>query len=377
MKAPLLITLVLVGCGQPDPEPAPRAPEPRDSDVVGPYAVSATTLRDFDDRGQLITVEVWYPAQPTSDAELEPYDEHLQLVLDAYRDAEPDPRGAPYPTVAFSHGNGGMRFQSSYLCTWLASHGFVVVAPDHQRNTLFDMDSDAFAQVAAARPDDIRAAVDLVRDPERGYWQLRGLVEADGPYAVAGHSFGAWTSLAAGGGQVDFPHLRQTCLSDSRPPACGLITDAAMTELETIEPPAPDPRVAVAVALAPGLSYAFGPAGQGLADNVPTLVHGGTRDDVLPYDIELLPVFDALPASAALVTYEDAGHYNYSDLCSGVTSFEECREDAGYMSVERVHELSRVTSLAWLRARWLGEDDQERFLTGDYVEAQGDAIWTD
>ena len=37
----------------------------------------------------------------------------------------------PYPVVFFSHGSGGIRMQSTYLTVALASHGYVVVSPDH------------------------------------------------------------------------------------------------------------------------------------------------------------------------------------------------------------------------------------------------------
>ncbi|TGZ83463.1 hypothetical protein EX30DRAFT_368825 [Ascodesmis nigricans] len=38
----------------------------------------------------------------------------------------------PHPTILFSHGLGGTRAAYSYLCASLASHGFVVVAPEHR-----------------------------------------------------------------------------------------------------------------------------------------------------------------------------------------------------------------------------------------------------
>jgi platelet-activating factor acetylhydrolase len=36
-----------------------------------------------------------------------------------------------FPVVAFSHGVGGHRSMYSALCTYLASHGFVVAAVEH------------------------------------------------------------------------------------------------------------------------------------------------------------------------------------------------------------------------------------------------------
>ena len=52
----------------------------------------------------------------------------------AYLDAEPA-LGGPWPIILFSHGNQGIKEQSFFLTEHLASHGYLVVAPDHQYNT--------------------------------------------------------------------------------------------------------------------------------------------------------------------------------------------------------------------------------------------------
>src|SRR5262249_56282777 len=65
------------------------------------------------------------------------------VMRDAVRDAGPRP--GSYPLVMFSHGFGGHRRQSTFLCTHLASHGYVVAACDHTGNTLFDVARFAMA----------------------------------------------------------------------------------------------------------------------------------------------------------------------------------------------------------------------------------------
>ena len=56
-----------------------------------------------------------------------------------------------------------MRWQSPFLVEYLASHGFVVVAPDHTGNTIFDYDSGRMPEVAR-RPHDIIDAADWLKD---------------------------------------------------------------------------------------------------------------------------------------------------------------------------------------------------------------------
>src|SRR5688572_17961570 len=107
-----MLLLIVVGCvgGPFTPDP----PAPRAADAVGPYAVGATTLEFTDARGVSLTVEVWYPADPDPGMVPTGYGV-LSVVRNAYRDPPPDRRGAPYPLVAFSHGYGGIRYQSTFL----------------------------------------------------------------------------------------------------------------------------------------------------------------------------------------------------------------------------------------------------------------------
>ena len=65
--------------------------------------------------------------------------------------------GGPYPLALYSHGSSGQRFVASGNAELLASHGFVVAAPDHTGNTAFDAFLNTTApqdQLAVDRPTD-------------------------------------------------------------------------------------------------------------------------------------------------------------------------------------------------------------------------------
>src|SRR5262252_3210326 len=114
-------------------------------------------------RDRLLRTEIWYPAaesargMPASpitdfDPVLAPLLGNSHVPLTAVRDV-PISRDAPFPLIAFSHGNGGVRFQNTFQTERLASHGFVVVAPDHTGNTILDVGADPNS--VANRPLDI------------------------------------------------------------------------------------------------------------------------------------------------------------------------------------------------------------------------------
>src|SRR5690606_6372290 len=119
------------------------APDPL---AAGPYPVGVTRVTFVDPvRDRPLRTEIWYPADESArDLPASPITDFVDpslagllagstVPLTAVRDVPLSPDG-PFPFVAFSHGNGGVRFQNTFQAERLASHGFVVVAPDHTGN---------------------------------------------------------------------------------------------------------------------------------------------------------------------------------------------------------------------------------------------------
>lgn len=183
----------------------------------GPFPVGVRTVSVVDRRRQerALPIEIWYPATDAYAGNdlAENTRDTYELIpgfppawQEAVRDATVRP-GA-YPLVAFSHGFGGHRRQSTFLCTHLASHGYVVAAVDHTGNTVTDImqaviaaqsgtalpDPDtAVKEFIVARPLDIEFMVDQVLAGSVG--DLAALIEPE-RVGMTGHSFGGWTTLA-------------------------------------------------------------------------------------------------------------------------------------------------------------------------------------
>src|SRR5262249_23499053 len=108
--------------------------DPRDE---GSFAAGVRTISWTKDSAfmpgtpRTLDTVIWYPAPKGSG----PVSPGFRAVVDAPL----DPSGGPYPVVLFSHGSCGYPAQSTFLTSLLASRGFVVVAPPHPGNTIFEL----------------------------------------------------------------------------------------------------------------------------------------------------------------------------------------------------------------------------------------------
>lgn len=204
-------------------------------DQTGPFPVGVTTIQVVDPERtdamthahRMLLTEIWYPAvDNTADARrnslkdffpgrIQEYSLIMKIAFHvdlgtviktfqskAFRDIAV--RAGKWPLVLFSHGNGGMRFQDVFWCEHIASHGYIVVAPDHTGNSLitgligdltpFNDSQYGRRQAALDRPKDISFLIDCMERFNRGAdSRFCGKIDMD-HIAVAGHSFGGYTA---------------------------------------------------------------------------------------------------------------------------------------------------------------------------------------
>ena len=226
------------GEGEPIDDDTYVAPpsEPFDPDAPGPYPVGNRTLLLIDENRwdpylhswRPVLAEVWYPTEDWAENLprdilanfLNGWDElilsvfellgvpseelaNLQRETGSARNAPLRADRAPYPVLFFSHGNAAIRFQNYTQCEYLASHGYVVVAPDHVENAVFVTYPDDLIIFNPLwmplsyldRQKDIHFLVDrftaLNRDDPESFFT--GRLDMD-KIGVFGHSFGANTA---------------------------------------------------------------------------------------------------------------------------------------------------------------------------------------
>jgi predicted dienelactone hydrolase len=287
--------------------PGSRKEPPMNTDTAydpfrrGPFPVGVRTLQavDHDRDDRPLPVEIWYPAaetyagQDVARASCDRYEllpGMPALAQQAVRDAALRPD--VYPLILFSHGSFAHRRQSTFLCTHLASHGYVVAAVDHTGNTASETaeavllaepgretreaTAERIAAMIAARVPDIRFLLDRLLD---GLADDAAACIDRQRVGITGHSFGGWTALAAA---------------------------------------AVDVRIGATVALAPGGSSNPRPGTLPLPSpftghrDVPTLFLVADRDTAVPLSA-MYEVFARAPRRKQMVILRNADHFHFCD----------------------------------------------------------------
>jgi predicted dienelactone hydrolase len=324
-------------------------------DSLGRYAAGLTTVEMVDPAraDRTLTVDIWYPADERSDAPTAALDlVFTQLPLPGVV-ASPEAARGSFPLVVFSHGNGGVRFQSWFLMQALASHGFVVAAPDHAGNTALDAiggTSDPIAVAAANRPRDVSFVIDQMLARERDPADALHRRIDERHIAVAGHSFGGFTALATAGGFLDYQ---------------------------------PDPRVDAIVPIAPAT---FGFTADQLASiDVPTLLMGGTSDTVVPIEPGMVRAWDLISGRPEYrVDLLAAGHNSFTNVCDirdayvaaevgqPILGFVEAAAEDGcapeLLPIDEAHRVTDLYVVSFLTEELKGSSRYGRYLTTQYAE---------
>lgn len=355
----LLLSLAIVAGCRSDPDTV----DPR-YETAGPYPVGNTTIVITDaSRQRTLTVELWYPADESereaantgadvgefviAPADRTTYEGLLAAApagcpsarTSSARDAQ-IADGSSWPLLVFSHCHNCVRFSSFAIAERLASHGFVVAAPDHADNTLFDdlagngveLDS-AFLPVRTA---DVRFVVDTLLDaantdvPEG----LRGKLDGD-RVGVYGHSFGAVTT-----GMV---------VQDDPRPKAGF----------AIASPMENPLIEGVL-----IADIDKPVGFLLATEDNSITELGNLFIRRNFDDASVPVWKGEVA--------DAGHWSFSDICGVHEQFmpgcgSDTRQTNGepfdYISVATGIAVAQAYVTAFFSAHLLADSNADRYLS--------------
>ena len=217
-----------------------------DPRVAGPFAVGHTQIVHTytpieGEPERTIPMEIWYPTTDTTGTPAEYFLGMDELV---FHDASVAPPiyAQGYPVHVSSHGYRGWGANSAFLMRHFASHGWVVVAPNHINNTLADHQSPLPISHFIHRPKDITESLNVLESLE---WEYPIDTEQ---VVLSGHSFGASYSTWASSG-ASYDNIEAVCwegvgLEDPTTPC----TEAQYAEFTSglLQ----DPRVTVSIPMA-------------------------------------------------------------------------------------------------------------------------------
>ncbi len=269
------------------------------------------------------------------------------------------PQGAPgpWPVVVFSHGLGGSRDGFGYLAKHWASHGYLVVHPQH-----LGSDSSLWQDVPKPvgwwnmwraarepqnllnRPQDVSFVIDRLQELNRG-GPLSGRLDL-GRLAVAGHSFGALTSLLIAGQVLSGPR--------------GTLSLA-------------DPRPRAFIALSPPVLRQEGGHGRSYANiALPGLHMSGSRDEtrlgVTAADERRIPYDRIRLADQYLMFFDGADHRSFLGHPAGP---DRPQRDP------RFQQLIKMSTSAFLDAYLKNDPEAKAWLRGPGVKKAlaKDGVW--
>lgn len=347
MTNTLLLSVLLAACGdkESDSGVAPlddtqaTTPDLPDYSQPGDYSVGTFSAEITGSTGVEFTVQVWHPADAPG-SETVVYDG--LYPGDAYTDTAPS-CDESRPVLLFSHGYGGIRWQSGFLVEHLASHGYIVVAPDHTNNTFLDNDDSEFEAILLRRPQDIIDSFDwALSQSEDTSSSLSGCIDGAAGYAVSGHSFGGYTAYAVAGATLDDQQGGTINLSDDRAWAV--------------------------VPLAPWDAYVLTSGATATVD-VPVMCLSGTLDETTTW-ASVTAMYDDLTATPRyLGEFPTAGHFSFSPIaCDFGTTGDGCGDD--FLSLDTFTGLVNTATLSFLQ--------ETRGFTGaiEQIPQSDDVIWS-
>ena len=188
------------------------------------------------------------------------------------------------PLIVISHGLGSDLTTFAYLAKHLASHGFTVAVPEHPGSSarqiealLSGLDSNVTPpEELINRPLDIKFVLDRLAE------QFGDEIDTENVGAI-GQSFGAYTTLALAGAELNWDTLERDCAELDNSWNLSLLLQCLTLQIpeEEADIKLKDERIKAAIAINPLVSSVFGEASLSEIE-IPVMLVSGSSDPVTP-----------------------------------------------------------------------------------------------
>jgi predicted dienelactone hydrolase len=228
------------------------------------------------------------------------------------------------PLIIISHGLGGDLTTFAYLAQHLASHGFAVAVPEHPGSSATQIES-----LLTGLDNDVTPPEELIDRPLDIKFLLDQLAKNHGKQidtnnvGMIGQSFGAYTTLALAGAELNWSTLEQECNDLQNSWDLSLLIQCLAWQIPNADTQVnlKDTRIKSAIAINPLTSAVFGQ--KSLAQiNIPIMIVSGSSDPITPALSEQIIPFTWLNTPE-----------KYLVLLKGGTHFSTLNESAGSIPV--------------------------------------------
>ena len=234
-----------------------------------------------------------------------------QLETDAYL---PKDLTKPAPLAIITHGFTSSRGDFQYLAEHLASHGYIVLVPEHIGSDAVYKEAFLRGELSTtvspiefySRPQDITTLLDEVEESELNSlvnWQQVG---------IFGHSFGGNTALVVAGAPINQERINQECQENELSLNASMLLQCRASFLPPIDFDRRDPRIKAVIAINPVTSTALGPESMGKIE-IPTMMLGGSKDIAAPFVMEQAHPFLWLKTQNKYLGLMAGGTHGYED----------------------------------------------------------------
>ncbi len=285
-----------------------------------------------------------------------------------------NPPAAKLPVIVFSHGLASRPEDYSDAIRQLASHGYVVAAPQHPgsdaiwlKEMLRGLHKDIFdINEFSNRPKDISFVIDELERRNAG--RFNGKLDLT-RVALAGHSFGGYTVLALAGATVDLAYLKEEC---KRP--FGGLNVSILLQCQALKLPPEqltnlqDSRAAAVFAANPVNRSLFGRKGLGNI-KVPVVMASGSYDPATPPALEQAASFTWLtvPDKYWLIVQGQA-HVNFSKVDPGIKNAIESVSDITLPSQGLIGNYIKAMALPFFEVYLRKNNTYKPYLRSSYAE---------
>ncbi|MEO1148820.1 MAG: alpha/beta fold hydrolase [Cyanobacteria bacterium J06638_22] len=286
----------------------------------------------------------------------------------------PEGLTTPAPIVIISHGFGALKENFIFMAEHLASHGYVVLVPDHVGSNLSYRQTYLQGQLNTLlspiefidRPQEISFLIDELERLVESDEQWRRLFDLE-RIAVMGDSLGATAVLALSGATLNIDRLREVCQQPNRLFNAALYLQCRAQFLPPTTYELEDERVRVAIAAHAFGQGLFGPNEMAAID-IPLMMVSGSQDIVAPVVLEQFYPFMWLQNESRYLAMLDPGSH-FSTKPEGAEGAESLPPLLIGSYGEFGQRYYRVLALAFLNAHLREQPEALPYLTAAFADS--------